>query len=210
MALRVIGAGCGRTGTASLKLALERLLGAPCYHMIEVFQHPGHVPVWHRAMEGEDVDWNALFAGYAAAVDFPASAAWPELMRAFPDALVLLSLRDPEAWWESASETIFVGIGGHPLAPPGWVEMVQAMIRNRFGGNITDHDSAIAAFDAWNARVRDTVPKERLLVWQSEDGWAPICEALHLDIPGEPFPRVNTREEWRARNAARAAQAAGE
>jgi hypothetical protein len=207
MGLRVIGAGCGRTGTASLKLALERLLGAPCYHMIEVFQHPEHIPAWHDAMLGKAVDWNALLTGYAGAVDWPASACWPELMRAFPDALVLLSLRDPEAWWTSANETIFAHLDDNPMAAPGWLDMVHAMIRNRFGGDITDRQSCIAAFNAHNARVRETVPKERLLVWQAREGWAPICEALRLEIPNEPFPRVNTTEEWRARAAARAEQA---
>jgi hypothetical protein len=204
MGLRVIGAGCGRTGTASLKMALERLLGAPCYHMIEVFQHPEHIPAWRSAMLGEAVDWNKLFSGYAAAVDWPAGACWPELMGAFPDGLVLLSVRDPEAWWTSANETIFAGLEDNPIAPPGWLDMVHDMIRNRFGADITDRESCIAAFNAHNARVRETVPKERLLVWQACDGWAPICNALHLDIPDEPFPRTNTTEEWRSRAAARA------
>ncbi len=203
MGLRVVGAGCGRTGTASLKMALERLLGAPCYHMIQVFEHPEHVPMWHGAMLGHEPDWNALFAGYAAAVDWPASACWPELIHAFPDALVLLSVRDPEAWWTSANETIFAGLDSNPIAPPGWKEMAHAMIEERFGADITNRESCIAAFNAHNAQVRATVPKERLLVWQSGEGWAPICEALHLEIPDEPFPRTNTREEWRARAAAR-------
>jgi hypothetical protein len=207
MSLRVVGAGCGRTGTASLKLALERLLGAPCYHMIDVFQHPEHVPLWHGAMLGEEPDWNALFSGYVAAVDWPASACWPELMHAFPDALVLLSVRDSQAWWASASETIFVGLDSNPIAPPGWIEMVRAMIQSRFGADITDRDVCIAAFNAHNAQVRATVPPYRLLVWQAGDGWAPICNALGLDIPYEPFPCTNTREDWRAHRIAREEQA---
>jgi hypothetical protein len=210
MGLRVIGAGCGRTGTASLKMALERLLGAPCYHMIEVFQQPGHVPEWHKAMLGEVVDWHALFSGYAAAVDWPAGACWPELMAAFPDALVLLSVRDPDAWWGSANETIFAGLANNPMAPPGWLDMVHDMIGKRFSADIASRESCISAYNAHNARVRETVPKERLLVWQAGDGWAPICKALQLDVPDEPFPRTNTREEWRARVAARAEQARAE
>ncbi|HEX4079483.1 MAG TPA: sulfotransferase [Rhizomicrobium sp.] len=206
MTLRVVGAGCGRTGTASLKLALERLLGAPCYHMIEVFQHPEHVPLWHQAALGDEPDWNALFAGYAAAVDWPASAFWPELMRAFPDALVLLSLRDPEAWWASAGETIFASLDTNPYVTPEWRAMIEAMFRSRWGADIADREASIAAFNAHNARVRNSVSPERLLVWQAGDGWEPICKALHLGTPSEPFPRVNTREDWRAREAARAAE----
>src|SRR5262245_3217336 len=104
MSLRVVGAGLGRTGTMSLKIALERLLGAPCYHMIEVFQHPEHVAFWHEAALGRMPDWDQLFAGYAAAVDWPSAAFWPELMEAYPDALVVLSVRDTQSWWQSAHE----------------------------------------------------------------------------------------------------------
>jgi hypothetical protein len=187
-----------------LKFALERLLGAPCYHMLEVFQHPDHIPVWHRAALGEDVNWHALFDGYAAAVDWPTAAFWPELMRAFPDAIVLLSLRDPDDWWASASETIFHGIDTLPVAAPEWKEMVRALFRERWGADFADRDASIAAFNAHNARVRREVPAERLLVWQAGDGWAPLCEALGVAIPAEPFPRANTREDFRARRAAMA------
>lgn len=204
MPLRVIGAGCGRTGTASLKFALERLLGAPCYHMLEVFQHPDHIPVWHRAALGEDVNWLALFDGYAAAVDWPTAAFWPELMRVFPDAIVLLSVRDPEEWWASASETIFHGIDTLPFDAPEWKEMVRALFRERWGADFADRDASIAAFNAHNARVRREVPAERLLVWQAGDGWAPLCEALDVPVPAEQFPRANTREDFRARRAAMA------
>lgn len=208
MTLRVIGAGCGRTGTASLKVALEQLLGAPCYHMMEVFKHPEHVPAWHRAMLGDEPDWNALFQGYAAAVDWPVAACWPELMRAYPDALVLLSVRDPQAWWASADETIFRAIEDHPGVSEAWRAMVTAMLAERWGADTKNREACIAEFEAHNARVRATVPEERLLVWHSGEGWAPICKALGVPIPDAPFPRTNTREDWRARRAA-AAPASG-
>ncbi len=201
MALRVIGAGFGRTGTASLKIALEKLLGAPCYHMIEVFQHPEHVALWHQAGLGHMPDWNRLFDGFASAVDFPASAFWPEIMKAYPDALVLLSLRDPEEWWESAKETILAPHEG-PYITKEWLAMVQAMFARLWGTRPLDHDSSISAFNENTARVMREVPAERLLVWRAGDGWEPICRALKLPVPDEPFPRTNTREDWRARQAA--------
>src|SRR5579859_522535 len=122
MDLEVVGAGLGRTGTHSLKLALERLLGAPCYHMVEVFAHPEHVPAWHSAALDKMPAWNEVLAGYAAAVDWPASAFWAELSEAFPDALVVLSVRDPEDWWRSAHETIFTAIDQVPS--PEWRDMI--------------------------------------------------------------------------------------
>lgn len=206
MSIRVIGAGLGRTGTASLKFALERLLGAPCYHMIEVFNHPEHVPLWHGAALGRMPDWNQIFAGYAGAVDWPVCGFWYELMNAYPDALVLLSLRDPEKWWESAQETIFQVPDHHPFVTAEWKAMIDDLFRTRWRADIHDREACIAAFNAHNARVRDTVSASRLLVWQTGEGWGPICRALGVPVPEEPFPRVNTREDWRARMAAYAEQ----
>src|SRR5579884_4290855 len=114
--LRVIGAGIGRTGTHSLKLALERLLGGRCYHMVEVFQRPEHIPVWAAAAKGEPVDYRRLLDGYVAAVDWPSAAFWPELAAAFPDAVIVLSSRDADGWWRSASRTIFEAMRRGPGA----------------------------------------------------------------------------------------------
>jgi hypothetical protein len=201
MNLRVVGAGLGRTGTMSLKIALERLLGAPCYHMVEVFGHPEHIPAWTGAAQGRMPDWRTLLEGYAAAVDWPASAFWPELMEAFPEALVVLSVRDAQSWWQSAHETIFAVTQG---MDPGseWREMIDSMLANRFTSAIEDREACIAAFERHNARVRETVPRERLLEWRASEGWEPLCAALGLPVPEEPFPRTNTREEWAARRAA--------
>jgi hypothetical protein len=199
MALRVVGAGCGRTGTMSLKLALERLLGEPCYHMVEVFSHPQHVPEWRSAATGRMPDWNNLFSGYAAAVDWPASAFWPELSEAYPDALVVLSTRDSESWWRSAHETIFARLNEVPN--PEFLGMVEALFTARFTPDITNRDACIAAFERHNARVREAVPAERLLEFQASQGWEPLCKALGVPIPDEPFPHVNTREEWAARHS---------
>jgi len=198
MTLRVVGAGLGRTGTLSLKVALERLLGAPCYHMAEVFAHPEHVGAWHDAARGRMPDWRALFAGYGAAVDWPAAAFWPELSEAFPDALVLLSVREPEAWWRSASGTIFPSID---RAGGEWREMVRAMMASRFTDRLDDREACLAAFERHNAEVRRRVPAHRLLEWRATDGWAPLCRALGVPEPDEPFPRVNTSEEFHARLA---------
>src|SRR5258708_3902275 len=111
MTLRIVGAGLGRTGTHSLKIALEQLLGAPCYHMVEVFAHPEHVPIWTAAIKREPVDWPVLFDGYVATVDWPGGAAWREISEAYPEAKVLLSTRrSADEWWTSASKTIFEAI----------------------------------------------------------------------------------------------------
>ncbi|HLY05532.1 MAG TPA: sulfotransferase [Rhizomicrobium sp.] len=205
MSLRVVGAGVGRTGTMSLKLALERLLGSPCYHMLEVFQHPGHADVWRHAARGENVDWDALFEGFVAAVDWPAGSFWPELSRQYPDALVLLSLRDPEEWWESASHTIFPSMRKSPNLPPDWKAMIEALFTKRWGADPNDREASIRRFNEHNARVIAEVPRERLLIWRAGDGWGPIARALELPVPDEPFPRANTREDFQARIASHAA-----
>ena len=198
MSLRVIGSGMGRTGTHSLKFALEKLLGAPCYHMVEVFPRPQHFKLWTAAARGEKIDWHALFDGFAAAVDWPAAAFWEEISAAFPDAIILHSERSSaETWWKSASETIFKKRDGGP--PPPMKEMLEALMGARFTPHIYDKDAAIAAYNRNNAHVHATAPKNRLLMWKPGDGWEPICKALNLPVPSEPFPHSNTTEEFNAR-----------
>ncbi len=198
MSLRIVGAGLGRTGTVSLKLALEKILGAPCYHMMEVFTHPEHVPLWHAAALGTMPDWKQLFRGYVATVDWPAASFWREIHAAFPDAIVLLSVRDPQSWWQSAHETIFQAV---PAAEDAkWRAMVNAMFSERFTRQLDDRDACIAAFERHNEQVRKAVPADRLVEWCAADGWAPLCKALGAPIPTEPFPRANTREEFLARH----------
>ena len=194
MTLRVVGAGLGRTGTMSLKLALERLLGAPCYHMAEVFAHPEHIPAWHAAARGEPVDWHALFAGYVAAVDWPVGSFWPEVSAAFPDALILLSTRSAESWWQSASQTIFP-LSAKTAGTP-WYAMWMELAKNRFTPRLDDRAAAVAAYERHNADVRASAPKRRLLEWTAKDGWSPLCRALGLEVPDEPFPHANSTDEF--------------
>lgn len=199
MTLRVVGAGLGRTGTLSLKLALERLLGGPCYHMMEVFSHPEHVASWHEAARGGNPDWEEVFRDYRAVVDWPAASFWPELMEAFPDALVLLSVRDADGWWKSASQTIFPVSRG---ASGEWRDMVDAVFAARFTSALDDREACIAAFERHNAAVRERVPASRLLEWRASQGWEPLCTALGVPVPDEPFPRANTSEEFLGRVSA--------
>jgi len=196
--VKVVGAGAGRTGTLSLKTGLEQLLGRPCYHMLEVFNHPEHVAVWREAGEGGKVDWAALLDGYGATSDFPASLFWPEILEANPDAVIVLSTRrDAEAWWESASQTIFAVDGsGLPPEMTDWFEMWRAVATARFTPDWTDKAASIAAYERHNAAVRASVPPDRLVDWQPKDGWGPLCAALGAEVPDTPFPHLNTREEF--------------
>lgn len=197
--MQVVGAGLGRTGTLSLKTALERLLDGPCYHMLEVFAHPEHVAMWHAAIRGEHVDWDSLFEGYKAAVDWPAAGHWQEISDHFPDALVLLSTRDSDGWWRSANDTIFEVFRKTQKMderPDEWAAMATDMLK-RFCDDFLDRDAAIAAYEAHNAAVRAAVPPDRLVDWRPGDGWQPLCDALGLPVPDMDFPHVNSTEEFR-------------
>ncbi len=198
MSLRVVGAGLGRTGTHSLKVALEQLLGGPCYHMMEVFTHPEHVPTWHAAFEGKRVDWDPVFEGFVATVDWPGCTFWAEFSVTNPDAIVLLSRRDSaDTWWRSASRTIFLPLSGEiRLGNEAWAEMGAAMMR-AFEPDFMDEAKAKAAYEAHNAAVRAGVAPDRLVEWQPSDGWEPLCEALGVPVPAEPFPVTNTSAEMR-------------
>jgi hypothetical protein len=203
MALRVVGAGLGRTGTNSLKLALEQLLDGRCYHMFEAAARPQDTPLWSAATRGDAVDWDVLLGEYVAAVDWPACAFWQELSADNPDALVLLSSRDsPEAWWASMEGTIVRRLDEPVPADEPDTALRRAMIlelmRARFTPSWRDRDSAISAYERHNETVRRGVPAGRLIEWRPGDGWQPICEALHLPVPEEPFPHVNTTADFRS------------
>jgi hypothetical protein len=212
MALRVIGAGLPRTGTASLRAALERLLGAPCYHMLELFDHPEHLAFWRKAASGE-VDWRTFFAGYAAEVDWPASQYWRELMDVYPDAPVLLSARDSAAtWWRSAEATVFGQARRARQAggdiPPRMREFIETlrMAMERLSPTWYERDGAVEAYERHNAEVRATVPAGRLVVWQPGDGWEPLAGMLGVPVPDEPFPHENTTADFQAGTGRRAAR----
>ena len=204
--LQVVGAGLPRTGTKSLQAALERLLGGRCYHMHELFDHLDHVPAWRAALRGEAVDWESVLGDYAASVDWPASAVWDQLAKANPSAVVVLSVRsDAATWWDSVSSTIVHSL--HDDRPPSEVEW-QQMLRELFGRLTPDWDvpsepaRALAMHDAYerhNAAVRAAIKPARLVEWRAGDGWEPLCAALGVAVPDEPFPKLNSREEWWAR-----------
>ena len=197
MTIRVIGAGVGRTGTTSLQAALEILLGGRCYHMHEVFSRPDDVAVWHAAALGNMPDWHAFLRDWTAAIDWPASAYWEEMARAFPNALIVLSHRDADAWWKSASNTIFPASIQAQDNP--WRRMVWDMFKHRFTTELENRAVAIAAYEAHNAHVRATAPADRLLVWEASEGWTPLCAALGLPVPNVEFPHANTTAEFQER-----------
>jgi hypothetical protein len=199
MTVRVVGAGLGRTGTSSLKLALERLLGGTCYHMAEVGKRPDDPDAWAAAYDGDLPDWRSFLADFTAAVDWPAAPFWAEMAEAFPDAIILLSERDPDSWWTSASNTIFPSVDryfGPDADDNGWTRMMRRMLPS-FTPGWRDEATAKAAYVAHNEHVRATAPPDRLVQWTTGSGWEPICTALGVPVPDEPFPHTNTTEQAR-------------
>jgi len=197
MALQVVGAGFGRTGTLSLKNALEKLGFGACYHMMEVFPRPEHVAMWHRLAFGHPMDWDEIFRGFRATVDWPAARWWREIAAHYPDAKVLLSVRDPEDWYRSMSDTIY-----QPMklpVPDGAPEIVRlqsemirkAVLAETFDNRFDDKALAIQVFKRHNQEVRDSIDSARLLEFDVREGWAPLCRFLEVPIPDEPFPRLN-------------------
>ena len=198
MGIRVIGGGLGRTGTLSLKTALEQLLGKPCHHMFEVVVHRDEqVPTLRAALRGEAIDWVALLDGYEAVVDWPGVAFWRELTEQWPDALVLVSHRDFDDWYESASNTIFRF--RITATDEEFATFLHEMFGERFTLEFDDREAVRRCFEQHYAAVADAIPADRRLDWTVTDGWGPICDALDLPVPDEPFPRLNTREEWMKR-----------
>jgi len=206
MSLKVIGAGFGRTGTLSLKAALERLGFDKCHHMTEVLKHPETASAWVAAGDGEMVDWRELLEGYQACVDWPGCTFYRELMEVYPDAKVLLTVRDQERWYESVRTTIYQFSTTCPRWLTWLVPGIRAILRvsnacawRVFGGHFEDKAHALSVFNAHIADVRRHVPKERLLVFEVSQGWGPLCEFLGVAVPDEPFPHLNDRATMKKR-----------
>ena len=196
MTLEVIGTGFGRTGTDSMREALDILGFGPCHHMREVMQREDQKALWRGFVKGAPTDWEELFAGYRVCVDWPSAHYWPELIQAYPDAKVLLTWRTADSWWTSFEQTILAAIDelGDPDA------LGRALVRDKvFGGNMRDRAHAIAVYEANVARVKATVPPERLLIHGLGDGWAPLCAHLGVDVPDQPYPSSNSTREFRDR-----------
>lgn len=201
MTLRIVGAGLPRTGTTSLKHAIERLTGGNCYHMTEVFpRFDTHLPLWQRAIDGDLEVFDEIFDGFTATLDWPSSAFWPLLMERYPDSLVVLSRRkDAETWWASVDRTVWEGMR-RETDMPEWDRMV-AGLTERFGvRDLDDPAEAMAAYAAQNQAARDAVPADRFLEWEPADGWKPLCDALGVAVPDEAFPHRNVTAEFRAVN----------
>ncbi|MFQ5683774.1 MAG: sulfotransferase family protein [Candidatus Binatia bacterium] len=202
MVLGVIGAGFGRTGTFSLKRALERLGYGPCYHMAEVLANPAHIPVWSAAAEGSTIEWNTLFEGYRAAVDWPTSHFWYKLTNEYPEAKVLLTVRDSEKWYDSVYRTIYQSLiqplpSDDPVTRDQRAMARKIVLEGTFEGRFADRTYAIAVYEQHNTEVRRIIEPSRLLVYEVTAGWEPLCEFLGCPTPNEPFPRLNTTAEFK-------------
>ena len=202
--MKVIGAGVGRTGTLSLKAALERLGFGPCFHGRHVLDHPERLTMWEAAAAGDQIDWAALFDGYASTVDWPGAAFWRQLTIAFQEAPVILTVRDAQAWYDSVCNTIFTMFGHGPpdervtrarRIVPG-LDVFTAFHRRMiwdgfFDGRFADRDYAISVYETHNAAVIREVSPDRLLVTTPDGGWEPLCGFLGVPVPDEPYPHLN-------------------
>ncbi len=199
MTLQVIGAGVGRTGTYSLKLAIYQLGLGPCHHMEDVLlNQPVQVPLWAAAVKGVP-DWKAIYKGYGSAVDWPTAAFFRDLNAAYPSAKFVLTLRNPESWVESFSTTIYKLMAGSDQAPKemqAWLDMAEDVIAKTGFPKGLDVAGLSKAFTNHNDAVRAAIPPARLLIYEVKDGWGPLCAFLGVPVPDNPFPRTNDRGEF--------------
>lgn len=193
MALSVIGAGFGRTGTESLKKALELLGYGPCYHMYEVLPNPAHVALWRAAARGVLPDWDDVFSGYRASVDWPAAFFWRELSAHYPDAKIILSVRDPDSWYASMDRTILRALRRRKDAKT----VGQALVAERvFGGQLDDRDQIIETYNKNICDVQAAFGPDRLLTCELGSGWRPLCDFLDCEPPDASYPSGNTTDDF--------------
>ncbi|MGP0100621.1 MAG: sulfotransferase family protein [Solirubrobacteraceae bacterium] len=211
MSIELIGAGLPRTGTLTQKLALEELGLSPCYHWVNLIADLDQVELWDRAMDGQ-APWEEIFEDHRSTADWPGGYFYRELMDFYPDAKVLLSVREPESWERSFRETIWTMCHGETVMPllsraraqvdPRWkryLALVDRMFwgpQGTFAAGHAEPAQLIEQAIAHNERVKRVVPAERLLVWEVTDGWEPLCEFLEVDVPDGPFPHANDRDTF--------------
>ena len=210
--MKIIGAGFGRTGTKSLQLALEQLGYNKCYHMEELLRDPSRVKYWSQAYKEENVEWDKLFEGYTAAVDFPVSMYYKQLADYYPDSKVILTIRDPEKWYESVKRTIYAFDPG-PKVKLKLISKLPFSSKARnlfqvlrlndksiwdkfFQGKFKDKQYAIDKFNSHIKEVKENIPENRLLIFESKDGWGPLCEFLGKELPSDPYPSTNKRQDF--------------
>jgi len=199
MTLKVIGAGFGRTGTLSFKTALEKLGYVKCHHMKDVITSSTQAKQWYEISSGQNPDWDSVFEGYQACVDFPSANYYQQLAQYYPDAKVVLTLRTPQSWYKSAFATIYA----INKLLPRWLQWVVPRFKHihytilndlwngKFNGRFEDRDYALGIFEQHIEEVKRVIPKERLLIMNVSEGWEPLCKFLGTAIPDEPFPNMN-------------------
>ena len=208
MPLDVVGAGFGRTGTNSLKIALEMLGFGPCHHMLEVRDRPDQIRFWAAAARGERSDWDTVFDGYRSSVDWPSAYFWREIAAHYPTARIILTARPEQEWARSINATIYESIKNRehraePLAREQGEMVYDIIERKTFSERLGDLEHALAVYRAHIARVKEEADPARLLVYDVAEGWEPLCRHLGVSVPADPFPRTNSTAEFRARAAAR-------
>lgn len=193
MSLKVIGTGFGRTGTDSMRTALNMLGLGPTHHMFEIMENPQQKERWRALALGAEPDWDLLFKGYNSCIDWPSAYYWRELIEVYPEAKVLLTWRTPESWWSSFEKTIVAGIKSSEDPQSLGRTLIEGEI---FDGRMADRAHAIATYEANVAAVLDTVPKDRLLVHKLGDGWVPLCAHLGVPVPEEDYPNRNNTSDF--------------
>jgi hypothetical protein len=194
MTLKIIGAGLGRTGTLSLKLALEHIGFGPCYHMTEIMsQARTRLPLWLDVVRGAP-DWDAIFDGFVATVDYPTCTYWRELADKYPQARIVLSVRDASDWYDSVRQTIFSPANIESMTKPPIDAFMRGAVFGPFVDKLDDREWMMDYFNRWNENVIASLPADRLLVHRAKDGWEPLCAFLGVPVPAEPYPRVNSKE----------------
>lgn len=202
MGLEIIGAGWGRTGTHSLKIALEQLGFGPCHHMYRVRADHSQLAFWQAALQGAPIDWDRVFAGYRSQVDWPGAHYWRDLLAHFPTAKVILTVREPQSWFESMQRTIFRALKEGRLIDPdpynrAVSEYVQDLVTlTTFADRTEDRDYMLSRYDAHIQSVQSAVPSDQLLTYDVRQGWQPLCEFLGVPLPDTAFPVTNSTQEF--------------
>ncbi len=214
MSIQIIGAGFPRTGTTTLKRCLETLGYDKTYHMKELLVNPHNLHYWKQLDETGETDWDGLYDGYKATVDFPCYPWYKEHLKRYPDAKVILTVRPFDAWYKSVDSTVF---RAGPQTPGEKIKMLGKLLfskrarrvvkcikffkysffHKRLHDRFGEKEYARQYWDSHIEEVKSHVPADQLLIYDVRDGWAPLCEFLGMPVPDEELPHLNKKENFK-------------
>ncbi|CAO3629773.1 unnamed protein product [Mucor hiemalis] len=203
--IKVIGASLGRCGTDSMRVALD-MLGYKTHHGTCFLQDPNLSikKFYEAALDQEHADWDYVYEGFDAAVDWMGSTCYKSLLSKYLDAKVLLTVRSADSWYKSVGNTMMkANVEFATIDPENpiyyFYQLTRIVALDGYAFDpkkFADEEYVKKLFNAHIEEVKRVVPADQLLVLELGEGWDRLCHFLGKEVPDVPYPSVNSTAEF--------------